>query len=56
MSEHEELTTISDGPSGELQTTSRGQSPLHVYLSRLSEGSRPTMTEALSTVARIASG
>ncbi len=40
---------------GVLSTTSRERSPLHVYLSRLSEGSRPTMSEALSTVARIAS-
>ena len=71
MSEFEELTTTSEesvfpenasvattsgDPPHELQTTGLDRSPLHVYLSRLSEGSRPTMSEALSTVARIASG
>ena len=48
--------TTSEAHLGVLSTTSRERSPLHVYLSRLSEGSRPTMSEALSTVARIASG
>ena len=48
--------TTSEAHLGMLSTTSRERSPLHVYLSRLSEGSRPTMSEALSTVARIASG
>ena len=47
--------TISEALPSVLATTSRERSPLHVYLSRLSEGSRPTMSEALSTVARIAS-
>ena len=49
------LGTTSEARSVVLSTTSRERSPLHVYLSRLSEGSRPTMSEALSTVARIAS-
>ena len=33
-----------------------GRSPFHVYLARLAAGSRPTMAEALDTMARIASG
>jgi site-specific recombinase XerC len=32
------------------------RNPFYVYLARLSAGSRPTMAEALGTVARIASG
>jgi hypothetical protein len=32
------------------------RNPYRVYLSRLAAGSRPTMAEALETVARIASG
>jgi integrase len=35
---------------------SRDQNPYHVYLARLSLGSRPTMAEALERIARIASG
>jgi len=34
----------------------RGENPYHVYLARLAPGSRPTMAEALATIARMASG
>ncbi len=34
----------------------RDRNPYHVYLARLSSGSRPTMAEALERIARIASG
>ena len=55
MDDHSLATAYQPSPVV-LETTSRERSPLYVYLSRLSEGSRPTMSEALSTVARIASG
>ena len=54
--DHHSLATTSQPSPVVLETTSRERCPLHVYLSRLSEGSRPTMSEALATVARIASG
>ena len=55
LREEGSLGTTSEVHLGVLATTSRERSPLHVYLSRLSEGSRPTMSEALSRVARIPS-
>ena len=50
------MATTSKPSCSARETTSLDRRPLHVYLDRLSEGSRPTMSEALSKVARIASG
>lgn len=50
------LAPVSDGAALAVPTgLHRDRNPFHVYLARLAAGSRPTMAEALETVARIAS-
>jgi len=48
--------TMAESSLVALAATDPQRRPFHVYLARLSPGSRPTMSEALTTVARIASG